>query len=1031
MPMKTAEAKSTRPAAHLQATHQAQPFFQKEGGSSTHTDEPPPFFGKRPVVQTKLTIGRPGDRYEQEADRTADTVVNRLSEPIAPALQKKQHSARPVLPATTLMQQQTAQEDMSEQELEGESNEMLRKKPVFESATPPEDDAEIQRACTGCREEETVQAKSDAATHPSSIETQLKSTKGSGSPLPADTRSSMEQAFGNDFSGVRVHTGSDAVRMNKELGAQAFTHGSDIYFNSGKYDSRSEAGQKLLAHELTHTLQQGASPATQTTQAGGAGIHLKPQVTNTPPIQLQENDSPGFFDRVGDFASDVASGVSGAIGGVVDSVEELASGLINRVRSTIAGGIERLNGVWGGIREFADTAIAGLRERADGILSLFMSPLNQLANAVLSFNAENLLAAWSTVTSFVSSAWAGVTTFFQQVTSRLQTLWENISSLANSFFSLLSGYTSDPLFEYLQTAWQTLINPLRAVWDMIQRAWTTMQEWISSVMQELTESVGGFIQRIISFSIESVVATFRSFGQTILAIQEAAKDPIAYVTPLIAWIVNQLQGTPEQAIDKAGAQFHGDKMEPHAAGAQSQGIIMMKEEEHSSEARSSVGWSEFWSGVWRHITHKWRQISLWDVVVDTLWTFLWPWPGVWQDTVHMYDSIKAVVGFMFSPTSWQELWTGFLRVLDIGIIVWRWANSVLGRLWGWLFIASVIAGAAPGSAIGGFLASVVPGLGTAIGGVGGGLVGAGAGAGFALAAGLPLLKSFLAAEAANMLTAILSLTTGLGTRAEKERDFGRIAESALGLAAAGLLFVLTAAAAKLGGTLISFARRFVPNVVAGAEEFLEGARRGFSRTRRGTAAVPGSVREIVVDNPARIRSSQPEFNSVTNEWEWYLYDEDSGAVFAYQHTKSPTVPNSGPEMTLTPHEATIPSTGEPVNLQARGFSWTESALNKMIQVYESIFGHRPGNLPGNIAWDNLANFQSEFVRIRLANPGLGEQEIANAAIRNISFGKHRIAAGYSDVQVTVESRGAVDINGVVHDNVPTWVHIDASPPSSH
>ena len=67
----------------------------------------------------------------------------------------------------------------------------------------------------------------------------------------------MESAFGTDFSQVRIHTNSTAIQMNKELNAQAFTHGSDIYFNSGKYDPSSSSGQHLLAHELTHTVQQG------------------------------------------------------------------------------------------------------------------------------------------------------------------------------------------------------------------------------------------------------------------------------------------------------------------------------------------------------------------------------------------------------------------------------------------------------------------------------------------------------------------------------------------------------------------------------------------------------------------------------------------------------------------------------------------------------------------------------------------------------------------------------------------------------
>jgi len=69
----------------------------------------------------------------------------------------------------------------------------------------------------------------------------------------------MEQSFGADFSSVRVHTDSASVQMNKEINAQAFTHGSDIYFNEGKYDTTSSDGQKLLAHELTHTVQQGGS----------------------------------------------------------------------------------------------------------------------------------------------------------------------------------------------------------------------------------------------------------------------------------------------------------------------------------------------------------------------------------------------------------------------------------------------------------------------------------------------------------------------------------------------------------------------------------------------------------------------------------------------------------------------------------------------------------------------------------------------------------------------------------------------------
>ncbi|HEY0065944.1 MAG TPA: DUF4157 domain-containing protein, partial [Flavisolibacter sp.] len=115
------------------------------------------------------------------------------------------------------------------------------------------------------RKEETepVQMKAEDTSAPSQVEQQLSSTKGGGQPLPESTRSGMEQSMGADFSGVRIHTDSSAVQMNKDLHAQAFTHGSDIYFNSSKFDAGSSGGQHLLAHELTHVVQQGSAPAVQ------------------------------------------------------------------------------------------------------------------------------------------------------------------------------------------------------------------------------------------------------------------------------------------------------------------------------------------------------------------------------------------------------------------------------------------------------------------------------------------------------------------------------------------------------------------------------------------------------------------------------------------------------------------------------------------------------------------------------------------------------------------------------------------------
>jgi hypothetical protein len=113
--------------------------------------------------------------------------------------------------------------------------------------------ASLQQKCSECEQEQVQRAGKGTAEAGSALESQLSSSKGGGSPLSDEVRSFMEPRFGTDFSGVRVHTGSESVQMNRDLNAQAFTHGQDIYFGSGK----APGNDALTAHELTHVVQQG------------------------------------------------------------------------------------------------------------------------------------------------------------------------------------------------------------------------------------------------------------------------------------------------------------------------------------------------------------------------------------------------------------------------------------------------------------------------------------------------------------------------------------------------------------------------------------------------------------------------------------------------------------------------------------------------------------------------------------------------------------------------------------------------------
>ncbi|WP_299551354.1 DUF4157 domain-containing protein [Seonamhaeicola sp.] len=176
-----------------------------------------------PFIQPKLNFGQAGDQYELEADKVADQIVAG-KEALSPSF---------FSPVANIQK-------MTEEDIQQKEEEQLQQK---------EDENFLQKQSVGSGDPGDT----------TSLETGLNNSKGSGSRLSDGTRSEMESGFGANFSDVRVHTDSNAVQMSKSIGAQAFTHGNDIYFNEGKYNPGSDSGKHLLAHELTHTVQQGAS----------------------------------------------------------------------------------------------------------------------------------------------------------------------------------------------------------------------------------------------------------------------------------------------------------------------------------------------------------------------------------------------------------------------------------------------------------------------------------------------------------------------------------------------------------------------------------------------------------------------------------------------------------------------------------------------------------------------------------------------------------------------------------------------------
>lgn len=212
---------------------------------------PPPAQQKAaPFFQPKLSVNAPGDQYEQEADavaqRVAQTPPGKAVEG-AGAVQRQ-----PEAPEEEPVQRKCAEceqkekERIQRQEKKEEEEEKLQRRPEREEEQgPPVQTKPLLRKKAG-----------GGYTATPALHARIAASKGSGASLPAPTRARMQSAFGVDFGQVRIHTDSRAADLNAGINARAFTHGSDIYFNRGEYAPDSGEGRKLLAHELTHVVQQ-------------------------------------------------------------------------------------------------------------------------------------------------------------------------------------------------------------------------------------------------------------------------------------------------------------------------------------------------------------------------------------------------------------------------------------------------------------------------------------------------------------------------------------------------------------------------------------------------------------------------------------------------------------------------------------------------------------------------------------------------------------------------------------------------------
>lgn len=269
-------------------------------------------------LQPKLKINAPNDKYEQEADRVAEQVMRMPAQAVQRKCEKCGHEE--------------------------------------EVGHAPK--VEIQRKCSKCeKEEERIQTKStgSSATLASpSLINQIQNTRGGGHKMDKNTRSFMEGRFGFDFAKVKIHSNSDSAQMCQDINARAFTVGNDIYFNQGTYRPGEAEGKKLLAHELTHTIQQSnngtvpttriqksedetgsssssssrSSSSTQAAQSGSGGPRVRIHVLGAE----RESGTTRQDTRLEEVVRQVATADSGSELIIVNSFSNMVEQLDSRVR---------------------------------------------------------------------------------------------------------------------------------------------------------------------------------------------------------------------------------------------------------------------------------------------------------------------------------------------------------------------------------------------------------------------------------------------------------------------------------------------------------------------------------------------------------------------------------------------------------------------------------------------------------------------------------------------------------------------------
>ena len=957
-----------------------------------------------PGVQRKLTVGRPDDPLEVEADRAAGRIASG-------------HAAR--------------------------------------TAPSPAAGLSVAMARGGL----------GGAAAGSDVASRIRAPSG-GHPLPEAMRTDLEGAYGADFSAVRVHDGAQDRADAESLGAQAFTHGAHIWLGPGGH----VGDRSLMAHELAHVVQQGASVGRDPDREGAA-VGVRPTPADAPDVQgAWYNFSIPFTDY--EFDPSI-SGIETAAGiakdAVVDSAvwvkDKVVSAfrwVFDKIQRMVDAGMDWLRAKFVAIKEFGATCFGKIKSGLAGLLRHVASPADILTSAFRMLDVGLIRTAWRLLTTGVSLVSTGVRAVVDGVLGVGTGLWETASSYVSGLLDVIDGVVGSWPFRQLPGALQRaahgLVATLRDLWNEVRDFITPVLKRLRTFADTVLSAVEWFARTVSDVSIEAVLDTVKGLVDAWHLIREVASDPIGYLRPKIDTVAAKLDAeAPPKAIGFVEDRIHENFRSGPAGGAAD--VVVQRQPLPDPQARSTGGLHEVVDGVTRAIGTAWSKLDIGQMLLDGIVNMFWPpatiraigrefselWNTDWAHAAHSLFVPRAPWDDFWG--FWHDLWSNLLVLLDFPLALWRRVNNIVMLLMGYVTLALVVLFAV----VGGVLAApagVAPGV----------LAGAVAGLEIASALGLFVLKSYLLAEGASIVKSLIDLFTARQTQQEKEWDYQQIAGSGLGIAVALVLAaILWFVSGVIGGVIravkggkappapaeppggVKPAEPAAPKPAEPAET--KPAEAGPAKPAEPAepaepvTAVPDKPGTYVVRETSALKSTKPSrWLGLRNKaaWHWELYvrlPNGEIAVFCRVNVRPLNMrfPRGSPDLDLDPTKALVTGGKGTVRLEAGGgFQWTSEALKLIIKTFEEHFGHPPETLGGWLAKRNLENFQEAFSDLRAEHPEWSPQRIGEQAAANISFGRHRIALGYEYLRVTLIDFKQVLVKGrTAAETLPTRVRVDA------